>query len=239
MSPEEWRQLLAGRLVWKETTESTNDDARALVEDGAEAGTVVVAERQTAGRGRKGAEWFCAPGDGLAFSVILAPEWERHHWAWTALGAGLAVCEALEGVGMTPSIKWPNDVYLDERKVCGILVEAIGERVVAGIGLNVNGGEFPEGVEAISMEQAGGRSYQRESVLELIWRRLMEVSERSVEEISGAVWERLAWRDREVEILPAGDRGRIVGLGPHGELLVDGAVGRLVVTDAGSLRAAP
>ena len=145
MSPEESRRLLAERLVWKETTGSTNDDARQLAVDGAEPGTVVVAERQTAGRGRKGAEWFCAPGEGLAFSVILEPEWPREQWAWTALGAGLAVCEALERLGFAPAIKWPNDVLLDGCKVCGILVESPGERVVVGVGLNVNGGTFPEG----------------------------------------------------------------------------------------------
>lgn len=239
MNPEEWRQLLAERLVWKDRTKSTNDDARELAEQGAEAGTVVVAEEQTAGRGRKGAEWFCAPGEGLAFSVILMPGWPREQWAWTALGAGLAVSEALEKLGHSPEIKWPNDVLLEGRKVCGILVESPGARVVAGIGLNVNGGQFPEGVEAISLEQAGGRSYQREAVLELVWRGLLDVSARSVEEISAAVWERLAWREDEVEILPEGRGGRIVGLGRFGELEVRCGEERVLLTDAGSLRAAP
>ncbi len=239
MSPEEWRQLLAERLVWKDRTGSTNDDARELALGGAPAGTVVVAEEQTAGRGRKGAQWFCAPGEGLAFSVVLAPEWPREQWAWTALGAGVAVCEALEQVGLEPEIKWPNDVLLGGRKVCGILVESPGSRVVAGIGLNVNGGSFPEGVAAVSMEQAGGRRFVREVVLESVWRSLMEVSAREVEAISAGVWARLAWREGEVEILPEGKRGRIVGLGVHGELRVDCGGREEVLTDAGSVRAAP
>ena len=142
MSPEEWRQLLAERLVWKDRTGSTNDDARELALGGAPAGTVVVAEEQTAGRGRKGAQWFCAPGEGLAFSVVLAPEWPREQWAWTALGAGVAVCEALEQVGLEPEIKWPNDVLLNERKVAGILTEQISvaglPALIIGVGVNVN-----------------------------------------------------------------------------------------------------
>jgi len=238
MSPEGWRQFLAERLVWKDRTGSTNDDARELALGGAPAGTVVVAEEQTAGRGRKGAQWFCAPGEGLAFSVVLVPQWPREQWAWTALGAGVAVCEALEQVGLEPEIKWPNDVLLEGRKVCGILVESPGARVVAGIGLNVNGGSFPEGVAAVSMEQMAGRSFQREGILEAVWRALLEVSGRQVEEISAAVWERLAWREEEVEILPEGRRGRIVGLGVHGELRVECGSGEELLTDAGSLRRA-
>lgn len=236
MTPEEGRRLLAQRMVWKEVTASTNDDARELAMAGAEAGTVVVAETQSAGRGRKGAAWFCAPGEGLAFSVVLVPGWPREQWAWTALGAGLAVSEALEQMGFAPEIKWPNDVLLEGRKVCGILVESLGERIVAGIGLNVNGGQFPEGVPAVSLEQVGGRPLQREGVLELVWRTLLDVVGRGVEDLSAAVWERLAWRDGEVEVDQEGGRGRIVGLGPHGELLVESAGGRVVLTDAGSVR---
>ena len=87
-------KALAEVLIHKPETESTNDDLKALVASGeAVGGTVVMAERQTAGRGRKGAEWFCAEGDGLAFSVLVEPRWPKNRWGWVSLAAGLAVAE--------------------------------------------------------------------------------------------------------------------------------------------------
>ena len=175
-------KTLAEVLIHKEETESTNDDLKALVAEGdVPEGTVVMAERQTSGRGRKGAEWFCAEGDGLAFSVLVEPRWPKDRWGWVSLAAGLAVAEALEGFGFAPEIKWPNDVWLAGRKCCGILVEAPGEQVVVGVGLNVNGSEFPGEFEATSLELEGGGRMNRDRVLEAVWRRILDVMRRTPE----------------------------------------------------------
>ena len=137
-----WKGDLLGNLVFKEETRSTNDDLKEMLASGqAWEGVVVLAEKQTAGRGRKGARWFCEEGKGLAFSVLVQPGWEKERWGWVSLAAGLAVAEAVESMDFAPEIKWPNDLLMGGRKFCGILVEAIEDRVVVGIGLNVNGAE--------------------------------------------------------------------------------------------------
>jgi BirA family transcriptional regulator, biotin operon repressor / biotin---[acetyl-CoA-carboxylase] ligase len=127
-------------------TGSTNDVARALAEAGAPSGTIVTAGRQTAGRGRRGRVWSAPEGKALLLSAIvrdLSPE-----QALLPLAAPLAVCEAIEYVGGRESrIKWPNDVWIAERKVAGVLIEArLPDWAVIGIGVNVAIGpdEFPD-----------------------------------------------------------------------------------------------
>ncbi len=213
---------------------STNDRARELARAGAEHGYLVWADRQTAGRGRKGAEWWCAPGRGLAFSVVVRPRWERARWGWLGLGAGLGVAEALEGFGFRPAIKWPNDLLLGGRKVCGILVESDGGTAVAGIGLNVNEERFPEGIEGTSLFLAGGKLLVREEVLEGVWKGLMMVTDREIPAISEAVWDRLAWREAVVET-SEGVRGRIRGFGANGELSIESGTRLVEVSDAGGV----
>lgn len=233
-------QSLAELLVQKEETESTNDDLKGLVASGeAEVGTVVLAERQTAGRGRKGAAWFHAEGAGLAFSVLVEPSWSKERWGWVSLAAGLAVAEALEGFGFAPEIKWPNDVWLGGRKCCGILVEAPGDQVVVGVGLNVNGAEFPGEFEATSLEAEGGVPLSRDRVLEAVWRRMLDVMGRTPEGVAEEVWRRLAWREVEVEARTDGERrrGRIRSFGANGELWVESGGELLVISEAGSVRA--
>lgn len=118
------------------------DVARSLAVGGAEEGTVVMAEEQTAGRGRLSRRWLATPGSSLLLSVVLRPPLEK----LTALNmvAALAVVRAIQQVtGLAASIKWPNDVLIDGNKVCGILVESdiakeVVNWVIVGIGLNVN-----------------------------------------------------------------------------------------------------
>jgi len=128
-------------------TNSTNGRARELVEAGAPHGTVVTAEEQSAGRGRQGRVWTAPAGKGLLYSAVLRGLDERH--ALLPLSAPLAVCEAAERLrpGIECQIKWPNDVWLDERKLAGILIEAKPQDgwAVIGVGLNltVAPDEFP------------------------------------------------------------------------------------------------
>jgi BirA family biotin operon repressor/biotin-[acetyl-CoA-carboxylase] ligase len=123
-------------------TSSTNDDARDLARAGAPEGTVVVAARQTAGRGRLGRTW-ASPHGGVYLSMVLRPQLAPVSVAPLALVVGLGVARALERMGATPSLKWPNDVLLGTGKVAGILLEMSAEAdrvdwVVAGVGTNVS-----------------------------------------------------------------------------------------------------
>lgn len=125
---------------------STNTDALALAAQGAPEGTLVVAERQTAGRGRLGRVWEAAPGQCLTFSLLARPKAPPEVAATLPLVAGVAVAAALRARGFAAGVKWPNDVLLDDRKVCGILCEAqTSARGIEGIvvGIGVNTGAVP------------------------------------------------------------------------------------------------
>lgn len=126
-------------------TESTNDRARELAEAGAPSGTVVTAEAQSAGRGRRGRVWSAPPGAALLYSALLRPL-ELDH-ALLPLAVPVAVCEAAESLApVSCRVKWPNDVWIERRKVAGVLIEARHpEWAVIGIGLNlaVADDEFP------------------------------------------------------------------------------------------------
>lgn len=122
---------------------STNDAALRWAEAGAADGSLVVADQQTSGRGRLGRSWVTNPGAALAFSMVLRPsEDEMKRLELFSPLAGLAVCSALQGLGLPAQIKWPNDVLINRRKTCGILAESTwdGSRLigtVVGIGINV------------------------------------------------------------------------------------------------------
>ena len=126
-------------------TDSTNERARSLALAGAPSGTVVTAEEQTAGRGRRGRSWSAPRGKALLYSAILRPLGREH--GLLPLAVPLAVCEAVESLApVRCAVKWPNDVWMEERKVAGVLIEAHPpEWAVIGIGLNVavEPGELP------------------------------------------------------------------------------------------------
>jgi len=135
-------------------------------------GLVVVADEQTAGRGRRGHTWFSPPGAGLYVSVVLAPAAARVDPArattLTTLAAGVAVAEGIEGAtGLRVDVKWPNDLHASGRKLAGILAEAAGETVVLGYGINVAAAALPRELRdrATSLESELGRPVDRAIVL--------------------------------------------------------------------------
>jgi BirA family biotin operon repressor/biotin-[acetyl-CoA-carboxylase] ligase len=140
--------LLAGTGLWQridvvDETGSTNADLAASARAGAPNGTVLVADHQTAGRGRLGRAWTAPPGSGFALSVLLRPDVPLERWTWLPLLAGLAVSDALrQQTGLPADVKWPNDVMVLGRKLCGVLAErvetATGPAVVLGMGVNVH-----------------------------------------------------------------------------------------------------
>jgi len=139
--PDLWREV---RVV--DETGSTNADLLAEAQAGAREGLVLVAEEQTAGRGRMGRRWISPPRRALTFSVLLRPAVPAGLLGWVPLLAGVAVASALEHTaGVDARLKWPNDVLVDDAKIAGILAERWGSAVVVGTGINVlqQRGELP------------------------------------------------------------------------------------------------
>jgi BirA family biotin operon repressor/biotin-[acetyl-CoA-carboxylase] ligase len=141
-------------------TDSTNTRARELVEAGAPGGTVVTAREQTAGRGRVGRVWTAREGKALLYSATLRPLDQRH--LLLPLSVPLAVCAAAEALrpGIECMVKWPNDIWLEGRKLSGILIEAKPQDgwAVIGIGLNlsIEPGEFPDDLRQPAISLGGG-----------------------------------------------------------------------------------
>lgn len=160
-----------------ESVDSTNTVAAAWAAEGAPEGAVVLAEFQTRGRGRQGRIWKAAPGKNLTFSVILRPPLPPHEFGLITVAGSLAVAEAVEEVTAPhrPVIKWPNDILLDGRKCCGMLLESAFSSpadgrsavVVIGVGMNVNETTFPPSLEdtATSLLLTRGRPVPRAPLL--------------------------------------------------------------------------
>ncbi len=146
-----------------ETVGSTNDVLKAMTE--APEFTVVVADEQTAGRGRRSRSWHSAAGDGLYLSLLLCPQNEKHTLSLLSLATAISVAETIREIPVRGvDIKWPNDVLIHERKVAGILIEGSSagtqaSRVIVGIGVNLNAKAFPAELEetATSLFLESGR----------------------------------------------------------------------------------
>jgi BirA family biotin operon repressor/biotin-[acetyl-CoA-carboxylase] ligase len=172
--------IFGHRIHWLDTTTSTNDVAAHLAELGAEEGTTVVADAQTAGRGRLGRTWFSPPGAGLYVSIILRPSGDfstrSNPSAFLTLASGVAIAEGVRAsTGLPAEIKWPNDVMIGRRKLAGILAEAAaqGDRlqhVIVGFGVNLQNTAFPLELadRATSIEAETSRPADREQVFSQI-----------------------------------------------------------------------
>jgi BirA family biotin operon repressor/biotin-[acetyl-CoA-carboxylase] ligase len=228
------------RLLVRETAASTNDELRALAEDGAPDGLVLLALQQTAGRGRRGAAWFSPPGESLAFSILLKPSEPKALWPRLALATGLAVAEAAESFGTAAGIKWPNDVWIGRRKVAGILVEAGRDFAIVGIGLNVNSTAFPPEVAEIatSLRIETALEHPRHEVLAAIIRNFARRSREigsDFDHLLDSVRQRCVLTGRLVSLsTSSGPRqGIIEGIAAGGELLLHTKTGleRLIQAD--------
>lgn len=159
--------------VYRPIVESTNDVAAALAAEDPGDGILVLADQQTAGRGRRGHTWFSPPASGLYVSAVVTPLRARvdpaRALALVTLTAGVALAEAIESAcGLRVELKWPNDLYVGRRKIGGILAESTGSRsVVIGYGINVSAAAFPPELRniATSIELELGRSVDRTPVL--------------------------------------------------------------------------
>jgi len=163
--------------------ESTNAEAKRLAQEGAQGGTLVVADTQTKGQGRLGRPWVSPSGSGLYLSTILRPAHSANWFPRLALTAGVAVASAIRKTGAMPQLKWPNDILIADRKVGGILTEAVFDKkriefAVLGIGINVNTeqDEFPLSIRnlATSLRLSLGRRVSRIHLLQSLLCQLEE-----------------------------------------------------------------
>ncbi|AHL22465.1 biotin--[acetyl-CoA-carboxylase] ligase [Thermococcus nautili] len=216
------------RIIRLTEVGSTNDYAREIAEDVPE-GTVVIARRQRAGRGRKGRNWV-SPEGGLWMTAILKPRSSPEHIPKLVFVGALAVVDTLARYGIPAEIKWPNDVLVDGKKIAGILSECkLNSFALLGIGLNVNN-RVPEELRdlAVSMAELIGRELKLEGVLDALlrslsyWYSLFKSGQHG--KILQSVRTRSSVLGKDVVILEDGEvvlRGRAVGIDDSGALLVD------------------
>ncbi len=254
MDSQELHEILQNtginQVLYYSETGSTNDDGIRWLDEGAVDFSVIVSDLQTTGRGRGNRKWVTEPGSSLAFSVIFRPV--DAHTPLLALYsplAGLVVAQAIEKVtGLQPQIKWPNDVLIARKKVCGILSEAVwdGSRlkgVVLGIGINIAPSSIPPSDQllfpAACLETEAGNPVDRWQVLNevllgfRIWR-----DQLGSQRFMDAWQERLAFKNEVVMIKQEGQAptiGILLGVNPQGYLLIQTADGNRVEIAVGDV----
>jgi BirA family biotin operon repressor/biotin-[acetyl-CoA-carboxylase] ligase len=235
-------------------TGSTNTAALDLVQQGAKHGTVVVAEEQTAGRGRLGRTWYSEKSSGIYGSVILRPPFSPSAAPILTLMAGVATQRALSSVtGLDVDIRWPNDLLVNGKKVCGILTEMNAElgrlhAVVLGIGINVNHGEMPAELKpfATSLRIESQRIWSRVQIFIALLKELERYYHVLLQKGSAAIAEQWAAastyaQGKRIRILSAGGESvaTTVGVDPSGALRVrydDGHEEALVAGEVGEVK---
>lgn len=233
-----------------DTVNSTNLRAKLDADNGAPEGALVVADMQTAGRGRRGRTWSSPAGLNVYFTLILKPQYVPDKASMVTLVMALAVAEGIrETCGVEAGIKWPNDIVANGKKVCGILTEMSVERdfihhVVIGVGINVGLQEFaPElAATATSLQAECGRNVPKAALVANIMKAFEKHYEvfRGKADLSGLIGsynEMLVNRDREVRVLdPKGEYSGIArGINEVGELLVELPDGRVEKVYAGEV----
>lgn len=176
-------ERLRNKIHYFDSIDSTNSRLKELALNGAPEGTLVIADAQTAGRGRLGRSFVSEKGRGVYMSVLLRPDCRADEAPGLTANAAAAVCRALDRFGVNAQIKWVNDVFLGGRKICGILCEsAVGSDgrlsyAVIGVGLNVLGDGFPPEIRDIagSVQSQSGLVLPREKLCSEIYRELKDM----------------------------------------------------------------
>lgn len=229
-------------------TDSTNLWIKRLAKEGAPEGTLALAEFQSAGRGRLGRSWEVPEGTSVMMSILLRPKFEPQYAPTLTLVMGMAVAKAVKNLGFDVSIKWPNDVVVSHKKICGILTE-MGVRdgkidyAVIGVGINVNIREFPEEMadKATSLYLESGKEFDRSQIPGLVMEAFEEYYEKFAAtcDLSGLKEEYesiLANYNQPVRVLAKEPyEGVARGITDGGELLVEKTDGTIVAVSAGEV----
>ena len=242
-----------GDVRYFDSVGSTNTEALAWATSDAKDLSVVIADEQTAGRGRLDRKWFTPKGTALAFSLILRLRAEEKPYLTRMVGlAALAVVDALQTRGLIAQIKWPNDVLLNGRKVAGILVESVwsGEEVdclVIGIGINILKDAVPSAellqFPATSLEESLGPDVEREEILHDILAGIIALRPHIGSDSFIASWEKaLAFRGEQVQVQEGNGNqitGRLLGLEYDGSLRLSDEQSNSLTVRFGDVRLRP
>ncbi len=228
-------RVVGRQILYHSQLSSTNDEVRRLAVAGEPEGTVVVAETQTAGRGRRGRRWLDVPGQCLLFSILLRPDADASCWPLLSLGMAVAAEAIRDHCHLNVATKWPNDLLVDQRKVGGILLEAGPEFVVAGLGLNVTGpvkrlqDQIPQPVT--TLEEECGHPVSREEVLVALLEKIdLVYSQFQAGQAATiiAAYKELDCTLGKYVMVEVGDekvRGWAADIGPRGTLIIQTDVG--------------
>ena len=223
-------------ICYFDVTDSTNTQAKSLGEGDAPNGTLVVAGKQESGRGRRGRSFESPAGTGIFMTLLLRPEIEPQNASMLTLVSALAVAKGIEHmVDLPVQIKWPNDIVINGKKVCGILTEMSAQMdyvnyIVIGIGINVGTEEFPEEIKdvATSIYLESGKHVNRAMLIEKIWEEFEDYYElyEKTQDLSSLVKEYdsyLVNRGQKVRVLDSKEpyEGKAMGITDRGELIVD------------------
>ena len=223
-------------ICYFDVTDSTNTQAKSLGEGDAPNGTLVVAGKQESGRGRRGRSFESPAGTGIFMTLLLRPEIEPQNASMLTLVSALAVAKGIEHmVDLPVQIKWPNDIVINGKKVCGILTEMSAQMdyvnyIVIGIGINVSNEEFPEEIKdvATSIYLESGKHVNRAMLIEKIWEEFEDYYElyEKTQDLSSLVKEYdsyLVNRGQKVRVLDPKEpyEGKAMGITDRGELIVD------------------
>jgi BirA family transcriptional regulator, biotin operon repressor / biotin---[acetyl-CoA-carboxylase] ligase len=228
---------LGAHLYYEKRLDSTQTFAHQLARDGAVHGTVVIADEQLKGRGRLSRNWDSQKGKGIWMSIILRPPLEPHRAPQLTLLTAVAIANMLKvRINVEAKIKWPNDIFLNDHKLCGVLTEIQAEQdliqyVIIGIGLNVNHeqDDIPDDLKGIatSLKIETNKNWQREK---LIWNLLDEFEKKYELYIQKGFppikqqWESYAYMKEQIVSIKAGNQvfdGKIIGIHDDGALLVE------------------
>lgn len=230
----EW---VAKEVLYFDTIDSTNTKAQELAEKGYPSGTLVVADKQESGKGRRGRSWVSPSGTGIFMTLMIKPDINPNNASMLTLVAALAVAKAITSVtGEKAMIKWPNDIVVNSKKVCGILTEMNAQfdyinHIVVGIGINVHNESFPEEISQMAsslMIEAGGKRFHRAQIIAETMSYFEQYYDTflKTQDLSALVREYdelLVNRNKSVRVLDPKEPfdGKAMGITPKGELIVD------------------
>lgn len=228
---------VAKEVLYFDTIDSTNIKAQELAEKGYPSGTLVVADKQESGQGRRGRSWVSPSGTGIFMTLMIKPDINPNNASMLTLVAALAVAKAITSVtGEEALIKWPNDIVVNGKKVCGILTEMNAQfdyinHIVVGIGINVHNESFPEEISQMAsslMIEAGGKRFHRAQIIAETMSYFEQYYDTflKTQDLSALVREYdelLVNRNKSVRVLDPKEPfdGKAMGITPKGELIVD------------------
>ena len=228
---------VAKEVLYFDTIDSTNTKAQELAEKGYPSGTLVVADKQESGKGRRGRSWVSPSGTGIFMTLMIKPDINPNNASMLTLVAALAVTKAITSVtGEEAMIKWPNDIMVNGKKVCGILTEMNAQfdyinHIVVGIGINVHNESFPEEISQMAsslMIEAGGKRFHRAQIIAEAMSYFEQYYDTflKTQDLSALVREYdklLVNRNKSVRVLDPKEPfdGKAMGITPKGELIVD------------------